>query len=86
MARELKRLVEDQVGAEFNVHLVRHLAATLLLDADPRNMVLAHRLLDHADLKTTERYYGDARTRGAQREWATTLERKLTQLKRRGRP
>jgi len=31
MSNQLNRLVQDQVGAEFNIHLTRHLAVTLLL-------------------------------------------------------
>jgi integrase len=86
MAAELKRLVQDQIGAEFNVHLVRHLAAGTLLEDDPQNMPVAQRLLGHGQLKTTERYYGQAKTRGAQRKWAEVLQRKMRQLKRKARP
>ena len=86
MSNQLKRLVQDQVGAEFNIHLTRHLAVTLLLEDDPRNMSVAQRLIGHAQLKTTERYYGQARTRGAQRKWAQVLSRKARQLERRLKP
>lgn len=75
LAHRITRLVETQVGAEFNVHAVRHLIVTLLLDADPRNMPLAQRLLDHGQMKITERTYGQQRSRGAQREWMGMLER-----------
>jgi len=86
MSNQLNRLVQDQVGAEFNIHLTRHLAVTLLLEDDPRNMSVAQRLIGHAQLKTTERYYGQARTRGAQRKWAQVLSRKARQLERRLKP
>jgi len=83
-ANQLKRLVQDQVGIDFNVHIARHLAVTWLLEDDPQNMSVAQRLIGHAQLKTTERYYGLARTRGAQRQWAELLARKTHDLQRRG--
>ena len=78
-------MVRDAVGAEFNLHLVRHLVATLLYDADPDNGPVAQRVLGHAQLKTTERIYGTLRTRGAQRNWADLLDRRRDAL-RRSRP
>jgi hypothetical protein len=86
MSNQLKKLVQDQVGAEFNIHLTRHLAVTMLLEDDPQNMSVAQRLIGHAQLKTTERYYGQARTRGAQRKWAEVLSRKARQLESGQRP
>ena len=70
ISRNLKRLIENQVGAEFNPHLVRHLIPTLLFAEDASNGPVAQRMLDHSQLKTTEKHYGTARTRGAQRAWA----------------
>ena len=58
------RLVQDQIGAAFNVHLVRQLMVTLLLETDSRNMVVAQRMLGHGALKTTGRHYGGSRGRG----------------------
>jgi hypothetical protein len=75
----VKELVERELGADFNIHCVRHLTATLLLEDDPRNMVLAQQLLGHRDPKTTERIYGHARIHAAQKAWGATLERAVAQ-------
>ncbi len=86
MSAELKRFVQNQVGAEFNVHLVRHLTVTLLLEEDPLNMAVAQRLIGHVQLKTTERFYGQARTRAAHRKWADVLQHRIRRLERGIRP
>ena len=85
LARDLKRLVQGQIGIEFHVHVVRNLVATMLLDDDSRNGPVAQRMLDHATVKTTLRHYGQQRTRGAQREYAEMLERRLRELRRKGK-
>lgn len=85
VARTLKQLVGQRLGVRFNPHLMRHLAVDILLREDPNNMPVAQHVLDHATLKTTERMYGQARTRGAQKLWARTLERELKKAKRKGR-
>ncbi len=87
IARNVKELVERELGADFNIHCVRHLTATLLLEDDPRNMVLAQQLLGHRDPKTTERIYGHARIHAAQKAWGVTLERRIaeaTKIKTKG--
>jgi integrase len=81
LASRMKRLVETQIGANYTAHMVRHLVVTMLLDADPRNMPLAQRVLDHSSLKSTERYYGVQRSRGAQIEWMEMLNRKVRGLR-----
>jgi site-specific recombinase XerD len=81
LASRMKRLVETQIGADYNTHMIRHLVVTMLLDADPRNMPLAQRVLDHGCLKTTERWYGVQRSRGAQAEWMAMLNRKVLALR-----
>ena len=73
LSKRITTLVQNQVGAQFNVHLVRHLVATMLLDQDPRNMPLVQRVLDHGSQKTSERWYGMQRSRGAQLAWMETL-------------
>jgi integrase len=82
IANKVSRAVERMVGTKFNLHLIRHLVATLLYDADPNNGPVAQRVLGHAQLKTTERVYGTIRTRGAQRTWADLLDRKRDALRR----
>jgi hypothetical protein len=81
LASRMKRLVESQIGVVHNCHVIRHLVVTMLLDADPRNMPLAQRVRDHGSLKTTERWYGVQRSRGAQTEWMAMLDRKVRALR-----
>jgi hypothetical protein len=78
VAQHATRLVQRQVGIRFNVHAARHLAATMLLDADPANLPVAQGLLGHADAKTTGRYYAVQTTRSAQRIWMNVLDQAVT--------
>ena len=82
LAQNVTDLVKRHVGAQFNVHLARHLAATLLLDDDEGNLPVAQALLGHADQKTTARFYAQQRTRGAQIKWMQTLEKRVESAKR----
>lgn len=77
LARRISRTVTHYTGADYNVHLARHLAATLLLDADPGNAPVAQRLLGHSSLKVTEQVYAAVRTRSAQAIYSNILEDRL---------
>jgi hypothetical protein len=78
VAQHITRLVEQQCGLRFNAHLMRHLSATILLDADPANLPVAQALLGHADAKTTSRAYAVQTTRSAQAKWMNILSEKVT--------
>ena len=80
LSRKVTKLVQKRLGARFNAHLVRHLVATLLIDDDPANAVVAQQQLGHSDLKTTMRAYAAQRTRGAQRKYAEVLARRIGRL------
>jgi len=80
VARNLKDLVESELGVDFNVHLIRHIVSTLLIADDARNIILAQQLLGHRDAKTTERIYGHVRTHAAQKAWGETLGRRVSQI------
>ncbi len=82
LASNVTNLVQRHVGAQFNVHLTRHLAATLLFDDDEGNLPVAQALLGHADQKTTARFYAQQRTRGAQIKWMQSLEKRVASAKR----
>jgi integrase len=77
LAKRLKRTVEDELGVSFNVHLVRHIAATIIFEADPKNAPLAQRLLRHTSLAQTETMYGERRSRSAQAQWSAIIENEL---------
>lgn len=82
LVRILAREVRNATGAEFHCHMFRHIAASLLYDEDPANGPVVQRLLAHTQLKTTETVYGVMKTRGAQRRWGETLDRKLARIER----
>jgi integrase len=78
IAKNIKALVEERIGVDFNIHAIRHIVATLLLEDDPNNLPLAKQMLGHRDAKTTERIYGHARTTAAQKTWGESLARRIT--------
>jgi integrase len=79
LARKVTRLVESQLGADFTVHLMRHLFVETVLKDNPNNIGLAQRGLGHTRQKTTEEMYG-ARSTGA----ALAIHAKI--LEERGKP
>jgi len=74
IGRRLTKLIFEQLGVHMTPHDMRHLAATLLLDADPANIVVAQRLLGHLSVKTTMATYGTARTAAAQNRFAEIVD------------
>ena len=85
LARNLKALIEAELGIDFNVHLIRHVVATMLLEDHHANMSLAQQLLGHRDPKTTGRIYGHARSHAAQQAWGDTLGKHVEAFERSGR-
>lgn len=79
LAKTLSKTVRREIGVHFTPHLMRHLAATMLYEADPRNGHLVKQLLRLTTLKQAERMYGERRNRGAQYEWAKLVERMIEQ-------
>lgn len=77
LARAIKRAVGRYVGAEFNVHAIRHLMVKLLLDDSTDNIAVAQRMLGHRDAKTTVSMYGTITTRAAQKSWNASIQRRL---------
>jgi hypothetical protein len=73
----LARLVVERLGIDFNLHLVQHLAATLLYEDNVENTVVAQRLLAHTTSKGTGHMYGEVRTRGAQQQWGELIDRRV---------
>ena len=66
--------------------MARHLAVAILLEKDPNNLVVASRLLGHANPKITQQIYGVLLTSAAQGIWlasADALRQKAAQKERR---
>ena len=51
------KLVEHEVGAEFNMHLARHFSVVRYLRAYPGQYAVVSRLLGHKKVETTMRFY-----------------------------
>jgi integrase len=83
VAAHVTRLVESQLGARFNIHLTRHLSATLLLNANVNNLPLVQRLLGHAQPSTTYKKYGVVTTAVAQRAYEKIVDDLTTKASKR---
>lgn len=73
-ANELAKRVEQEIGVDFNLHLVRHLTAYRILKRQPGAYELVSRVLGHASPKTTMQYYCGLEMIFAVREAARLLE------------
>jgi len=63
----------DAFGVAINPHLFRDAAATTLAVADPENVRVAAPLLGHRTFTTTERYYQQAKSFEAHRQYIAAL-------------
>lgn len=58
-ASGLCRVLERELGIDFNIHLFRHLSCFLYLRSHPGQLDVMRRVLGHRDLETTNRFYAD---------------------------
>jgi integrase len=58
----ISKFILRETGIKMNVHLFRHLAAKLYLDAHPEDVETVRRLLGHKSVATTLRFYADLKT------------------------
>jgi integrase len=80
LAKGVAKEVERALGVEFSLHLVRHIAATVLYDSNAEAGPVAQRLLAHRQLSTTEYLYGRLKTRSAHRVWGELLDTMRTKV------
>lgn len=73
-ADNLSRRVEREIGADFNLHLVRHLTAYRILKRRPGAYELVSRALGHTSTVTTRTYYCGLEMIFAVREATQLLE------------
>jgi integrase len=83
LATSVIDLVRKWIGIEFNLHLVRHWAASILFDEDPRNGPLVQSLLGQMNPASSSKY-GSRRTRAAHRRYTEILERRMKRRKKGG--
>ncbi|MDN3568487.1 tyrosine-type recombinase/integrase [Paeniroseomonas aquatica] len=62
-------------GKALSPHLFRDCAATSIAIEDPVHVRIASQVLGHRSQATTERYYNQAQTIDAARQWQATLDR-----------
>ena len=65
VALALKAVVERETGAEFNLHLMRHLAVYQFLRVFPGQYEVVRRLLGHSTATTTRAFYAGLEARFA---------------------
>jgi integrase len=63
----------EAFGAPMNPHLFRDAAATLMAIADPKNVRISAPLLGHRTFSTTERYYQQAMSMEAHRDFVDVI-------------
>jgi integrase len=69
-----------ETGIQMNVHLFRHLAAKLHLEAHPEDIETARRVLSHSSTTTTLRSYADLENTSAFRRYDDMIASKREQL------
>ena len=74
LASNLKNCLQRELGLEINLHLFRHFAAHLLLDACPGNYEAARRLLGHTRLTSTLNAYTGIETTAVSRQYADLIK------------
>jgi len=82
LGRHLKTLIDRYLGITVNVHLIRALISTIILDEDPRAVVLAQRMLDHRSSTTTVKSYAQQRGRAVQGQYAEIMHRRIRKLQK----
>jgi integrase len=65
----ISKFIFAETGIKMHVHLFRHLAVKLHLEAHPEDVETARRILGHKSLKTTMRAYADIKTASAFRQY-----------------
>ena len=64
-----------ETGIRMNLHLFRHTAVKLHLEAHPEDIETARRLLGHKSVTTTLRSYAETRTAAAFRRYDEVIRR-----------
>jgi len=73
LAAQITGALDKHAGLVMTPHQFRHLAAKLLIDANPGALELVRRLLGHKDIKTTIRFYAEFDMRRAAQYFDETI-------------
>lgn len=83
LSQQISATVKRYTGMAFNVHLFRHAAGKLFLDARPGQYEVVRRVLGHRSIATTTAIYTGAETRSAGSHFAAVIaERRRTMAPR----
>ena len=66
---QVKRIIYKHTGLEVNAHLMRHIGAKMYLERYPHAYEVVRRVLGHASIDTTTRFYTGFKTRAAARHF-----------------
>ena len=69
LAKQVSETVRERIGLDVHLHLFRHIAAKLFLDARPGQYEVVRRLLGHKRIETTVAFYAGAETAAAVRHY-----------------
>jgi integrase len=72
-SKAISDFIYRETGIRMNVHLFRHLAAKVYLDAHPDDIETVRRILGHKSTSTTLRSYAELRTDHAFRRYNQTI-------------
>jgi integrase len=88
LAAQLKKVIKDYLGIDFNLHLFRHAGTKIYLDIRPGNYEVMRRVLGHRSINTTTSTYAGAENKSAGLHFASVLgeRRASTDLPERLRP
>jgi site-specific recombinase XerD len=73
LAKQIPQTVFKYTGLRINVHLFRHAAGKLFLDARPGQYEVMRRVLGHRSIATTTSLYAGAETRSAGSHFAAVI-------------
>ena len=88
LAAQVKKVIKDYLGIDFNMHLFRHAGTKIYLDVRPGNYEVMRRVLGHRSINTTTSTYAGAENKSAGLHFASVLgeRRASTDLPERLRP
>ena len=74
LAVQLTKNVEKDIGVEFNLHVMRHLAVALYLKASPGSYEIVRQVLGHRSINTTKTFYAGLESVTAAELFSTVMQ------------
>jgi integrase len=88
LSGQIKKVIKDYLGIDFNMHLFRHAGTKIYLDVRPGNYEVMRRVLGHRSINTTTSSYAGAESKSVGLHFASVIgeRRASTDLPERLRP